>query len=179
MEVIPHRADALLEGVDALANHLVVSERVNGLLQIRVTDLRTNQSHSIDAPEAAYVFAPAGNPEYNSTTLRFTYSSLITPPSVYDYDMEKKTRELKKQQPVLGGYDPKLYATERVFATAQDDQKVPVALVYKKALFKKDGSNPALLYGYGSYGLNSDPFFSSERLSLLDRGFVYAIASIR
>ena len=179
VEVIPHRTDALLEGVDAFANHLVVSERVNGLLQIRVTDLRTNKSHSIDAPETAYVFAPAGNPEYNSITLRFTYSSLITPPSVYDYDMDQKTRELKKQQPVLGGYDPKLYATERVFATAQDGQKVPVALVYKKALFKKDGSNPALLYGYGSYGLNSDPFFSSERLSLLDRGFVYAIASIR
>jgi oligopeptidase B len=178
-EVIAHRTDALLEGHDLFTNHLIVAERSNGLRQLRVTNLAKNESHSIDAPEPAYVFGLDQNPEFNTSTLRFTYTSLVTPGSVYDYDMEKRTRTLKKQQPVLGGYDPKLYTAERVFATASDGTKIPVALVYKTSLFKKDGSNPTLLYGYGSYGINSDPFFSSDRLSLLDRGFIWAIASIR
>ncbi|MDX2179631.1 MAG: S9 family peptidase [Bryobacteraceae bacterium] len=178
-EVIAHRIDALLEGHDLFTNHLIVAERSNGLRQLRVTNLAKNESHSIDAPEPAYVFGLDQNPEFNTSTLRFTYTSLVTPGSVYDYDMEKRARTLKKQQPVLGGYDPKLYTAERVFATASDGTKIPVALVYKTSLFKKDGSNPTLLYGYGSYGINSDPFFSSDRLSLLDRGFIWAIASIR
>lgn len=178
-EVIAHRMDALLERIEVFENHLVVGERVGGLRQIRVTDLRTNQSHTISAPEPAYVFALDANPEFQTATLRYTYTSLVTPPSVYDYDMDKRTRDLKKQQPVLGGYDPKQYTSERVFATAQDGKKIPIALVYKTRLFKRDGSNPALLYGYGSYGASSEPYFASDRLSLLDRGFVYAVANIR
>ncbi len=178
-EIITHRMDALLEDVDAFVHHLVVFERLNGLLQVRITDLRTNQTHSISAPEPAFAFGPDANPEFNTNILRYNYTSLITPVSVYDYDMDKKTRVLKKQQPVLGGYNPDLYRSERVYATASDGKKIPVSLVYKKDLFRKDGSNPTLLYGYGSYGINIDPVFSSDRLSLLDRGFVYAIASIR
>lgn len=178
-EIIPHRMDALLEDADAFVNHLVVFERVGGLKQIKITDLRNNQTHSIAAPEPAYVFMPDANPEFNTSTLRYNYTSLITPMSTYDYDMDKKTRELKKQQPVLGGYDSKVYSSERIYATAQDGKKIPISLVYKKSLFKKDGSNPTLLYGYGAYGINSEPGFSSDRLSLLDRGFVYAVASIR
>lgn len=179
IEIVAHRMDALLEDADAFVNHLVIFERVNGLRQIRVTDLRNNQTHSIDAPEPAYVFTPDQNPEFNTSTLRYGYTSLVTPLSIYDYEMDKKTRELKKQQPVLGGYDPKLYTSERIYATAQDGKKVPISLVYKKSLFKKNGSNPTFLYGYGAYGINSEPAFSSDHLSLLDRGFVYAVASIR
>ncbi len=178
-EVIPHRTDALLEQVIAFANHLAIGERVNGLRQIAIRDLRDGKTHTIDAPEPAFVLFPDVNPEFQTTKLRFSYSSLVTPRSVYEYDMEARTRQLLKRDPVLGGFDPALYASERVFATASDGTRIPVALVYKKSLFRKDGSNPALLYGYGSYGLNSEPFFNSARLSLLDRGFVYAIASIR
>lgn len=178
-EIIPHRDDTMLEGVDAFAGHLTIAQRSNGLRQIRVIDVKDMSAHIVDAPEPAYVFGFDANPEFNTTSLRFTYSSLVTPPSVFDYDMSKRTRELKKQQPVLGGFDASLYASERVFATAKDGKRVPIALVYKKSLFKKDGSNPAFLNAYGSYGINSEPFFSSQRLSLLDRGFVFAIASIR
>lgn len=179
VEVIAHRMDALLEDVDTFIHHLVVFERLNGLLQIRVTDLRNQQTHSIDAPEPAYAFSPDANPEFNTSILRYGYTSLITPMSIYDYDMDKKTRDLKKRQPVLGGYDPSLYTSERIHATAADGKKIPLSLVYKKGTFKKDGSNPTLLYGYGSYGINIDPTFSSDRLSLLDRGFIFAVASIR
>jgi oligopeptidase B len=179
VELIAHSMDGYLEGVATFVNHLVVYQRANGLRQIRITDLRNNQSHVIDAPEPAYAFIPSENPEFNTNVLRYNYTSLVTPMSTYDYDMDKKSRDLKKQQPVLGGYDPAQYVSECIYATASDGKKIPVSLVYKKGLFKKDGSSPLLLYGYGSYGINSEPAFASDRLSLLDRGFAYAIASIR
>lgn len=179
VDVIPHRDDTLLEGIAAFTGHMIVAQRSGGLRQIRILDLKGGGSHIIDAPEPAYVFGLDANPEFNTTTLRFTYSSLVTPLSVFDYDMNKRTRELKKQQPVLGGYDPALYTSERIFATAPDGKKVPIALVYKKSAFARDGVHPVFLYAYGSYGINSEPFFSSDRLSLLDRGFAFAIASIR
>jgi oligopeptidase B len=128
--------------------------------------------------EPAYDAGVGANPEYNSKTLRYSYTSLTTPSSVYDYDLEKKDQRLMKQQEVVGGYNSKDYVTERIFATAKDGTKIPVALVHKKG-FEKNGQSPLLLYGYGSYGSNSDVYFSSVRLSLLDRGFVFAIANIR
>jgi oligopeptidase B len=129
-------------------------------------------------PEPVYTVRQGRNPEFNTTTLRFNYASLVTPMSVFDYEMDARTRELKKQDEVLGGYDPFLYESERIFAKAADGTPVPISIVYKKGL-TRDGGNPLLLYGYGSYGINSDPYFSSNRLSLLDRGFIYAIAHIR
>ncbi|MCC6862015.1 MAG: S9 family peptidase [Bryobacterales bacterium] len=177
-EVIPHRPKVYLEGVEAFRDHLVLMERADAQVRLRVRDLKTGESHYVDAPETVYSLFPASNPEFNTTRFRFNYSSLITPPSVFEYDMAARRRTLLKQQEVLGGYDPAKYETERIFATAPDGQRVPVSLVYRKGL-KKDGSNPALLYGYGSYGSSANPAFSSERLSLLDRGFVYAIGHIR
>ncbi len=183
-ELIPHRADAFIERIDAFARHFVILERVNGLRQIRIADLRKGFSagsmHVVSAPEAAYVFNFDGaqNPEFETSTLRYIYSSLVTPVSTFDYDMDQRTRQLKKQQPVIG-YKADDYTTERIFATATDGKKVPIALVYRKGMLKRDGSNPVMLYGYGSYGANSEPVFQSDRLSLLDRGFVWAIASIR
>ena len=129
-------------------------------------------------PEPVYTYAQAENPEFDTHTLRFTYMSLTTPDSVFDYDMAQGTRSLRKQKPVLGDFDPAAYRSERVFATAQDGTRIPISLVYKTG-FRRDGSHPCLLYGYGSYGSSLDPWFSSNRLSLLDRGFVYALAHIR
>lgn len=177
-EVIAHRPDVTLTGVNAFENHLVVTERGDALVRIRVTDLRDSKTHYITQPEPVYTNSVFGNPEYRTKTLRFTYSSLVTPPTVFDYDMDSKARELKKEFEVLGGYDRNLYTSERTYATAADGKKIPISLVYRKGL-KKDGSAPALLYGYGSYGAPMDPGFQSARLSLLDRGFVYAIAHIR
>lgn len=181
VEVIPHSAENYITRIDAYENHLVVVQRQNGLAGLRVEDLRTGKSHTVATPEPVYAItlgSPDDNPEFHTNQVRFTYTSLVTPKSVYDYDMDKRALDLKKRDEVLGGYDPNLYATERIFATAQDGKKVPIALVYKKGL-KKDGSNPTFLYAYGSYGINTEPVFSPDRLSLLDRGFVYAIASIR
>lgn len=178
-EYIPHRADTFLTGIDAFAHHLIVVQRQNGLAGLRVDDLRSGKSHTVATPEPVYAMFPGQNPEYNTHQVRFAYTSLVTPRSIYDYNMDSRTMDLKKRDEVLGGYDSSLYAMERIFATAQDGTKIPVALVYKKALFRKDGSNPAMLYGYGSYGINTEPTFSIDRLSLLDRGFVYALASIR
>jgi len=159
-------------------DHLVVYERENGLKQMRITDLRTEKVHYIEFPEPVYTYWPGGNPDFNTATLRFTYTSLVTPRSVFDYDMNTRDRELKKQYEVLGGYQPDEYQSERIFATASDGTRVPMSLVYKKGL-KRDGRNPCYLYGYGSYGASMDPGFDSKRLSLLDRGFVFAIAHVR
>ncbi|MBO9155146.1 S9 family peptidase [Chitinophaga sp. GCM10012297] len=177
-ELIPHRADVLLEGIDLFKDYLVVSERKGGLTQLRIINDATKQEHYLDFGEQAYVARSAANPEMDTKILRYSYTSLTTPNSTYDYDMEAKTKELKKQQEVIGGYDPKNYVTERVFAKAKDGTQVPVSLVYKKG-FEKNGKAPLLLYGYGSYGASMDPNFSSNRVSLLDRGFCYAIAHIR
>ncbi|GGG77308.1 oligopeptidase B [Parapedobacter pyrenivorans] len=177
-EVIPHREDVLLEDVDEFKDFLVISERKNGLIQLAIRNLREGSQHYLDFGEEAYTAYPATNPEYNTTILRYGYTSLTTPSSTYDYDMNTHEKTLRKQQEVVGGYNVADYTTERLYATAEDGTRVPISLVYKKG-FKKDGNAPLLLYGYGSYGATMDPSFSSGRLSLLDRGFVYAIAHIR
>ncbi len=177
-EIIPHRKEVKIEDVDCFAAHYVVVERENGVPKMRVTDLKSGKSHYIEFPEPVYVAYPGPNAEFNTTTLRFSYESFITPNSVFDYDVTTRKRELKKQQPVLGGYDPKLYQSERFYATAADGVKVPVSIVYRKEL-KRDGQRPMLLEGYGSYGIPNDIDFSSNRLSLLDRGVVFGIAHIR
>src|SRR6185503_5100950 len=146
--------------------------------QIYIRDAHTGAQHSIEFPEPVYTADLGANAEFNTPLLRFHYTSLVTPASVYDYNMETRERELKKQQAVLGGYDPQLYQSVRIHAAAPDGVEVPVSLVYKKG-FARDGHAPMLLYGYGSYGISIDPAFSLARLSLLDRGFVYAIARIR
>lgn len=177
-EVIAHRSDVLLEDITLFRDFMVLSERRNGLTQLRIRDTRNGQEHYLHFEEPAYVAAVSVNPEFDTKQLRFSYTSLTTPLSTYDYNMETKERELKKRQEVLGGYDPKNYITERLYATAKDGTKVPISLVYKKG-FEKNGKQPLLLYAYGSYGHSMDPAFSSNRLSLLDRGFAYAIAHIR
>jgi oligopeptidase B len=177
-DYIPHRADVLIVGIDAFKNHLVISERKNGLLQIRIQKLSDTSEHYLDFGEAAYTAYSNSNAEYDSKVLRYRYTSLTTPNSVFDYDMDSKDKKLMKEQEVVGGYNKTEYVTERIFATAIDGTKVPVSLVYKKGLVK-DGTAPLLLYGYGSYGASMDASFNSSRLSLLDRGFIYAIAHIR
>jgi oligopeptidase B len=177
-EVIAHRNETLIEGVSTFKNYLVIEERTYGLNQLRIRNLGTNNEHYIKFDEQAYMAYTTGNHEYNTSSLRFGYQSMTTPVSTFDYDMETKERELKKQQEVIGDFDPVNYVTERIFATVRDGAKVPISLVYKKGL-KKNSTNPTLLYAYGSYGYTIDPSFSSVRLSLLDRGFVYAIAHVR
>ena len=177
-EVISHREAVKIDGVSPFQNHLVVYERENGLKQIRIFELATNEVHSVDFPEPVYTFWGGGNREFNTNILRFHYSSFITPNSVFDYNMDAKTRELKKQEEVLGEYDPSRYESQRIFAEAADGTEVPVSLVYKKGM-TQDGNNPLLLIGYGSYGISIDPNFASNGLSLLDRGFIVAIAHIR
>jgi oligopeptidase B len=177
-EVIPVRNDVLLQSVEEFKDFIVINERKDGLVKLRIRSLKDNKEHYLDFGEPAYSANFGSNPEYNSTTLRYGYTSLTTPGSVYDYNMLTKVKTLKKQQEVLGGYNPADYVTERLYAVAKDGTKVPVSLVYKKG-FKKDGNAPLLLYGYGSYGSSMDASFSSTRLSLLNRGFVYAIAHIR
>ena len=177
-EVIPHRTDVLLAGLEEFKNFLVISERKNGLVELLVKNLSTNKDYYLDFGEPAYTASVSGNPEYNSKVVRYAYSSLTTPASVYDYNMVSKTKKLMKQTEVVGGYNPKDYISERIYATATDGTKVPVSIVYKKG-FVKDGKAPLLLYAYGSYGNSMDASFSIPRLSLLDRGFVYAIAHIR
>jgi oligopeptidase B len=177
-EVIPHRTDVLISGIEEFKNFIVISERKNGLVQMRVKNLTEDKELYIDFGEPAYTANTAGNPEYNSTTLRYNYSSLTTPASVFDYNMTEKTKTLLKQQEVLGGYNSADYVTERLYATATDGIKIPISIVYKKG-FIKDGNAPVLLYAYGSYGMSMDAAFTSSRLSLLDRGFAFAIAHIR
>jgi len=177
-EVIPHRTDVLLEGIDIFKDYLVVSERQNGLRQIKVTEHQSGNSYSLEFPDAAYLAYTTTNLEFDTNLLRYSYTSLTTPNSTYDYNMQTREQTLLKQQEVLGGYDPQNYESKRLYAPATDGTKIPISLVYKKGLVTK-GENPLLLYGYGSYGASMDATFNSVRLSLLDRGFVYAIAHIR
>ncbi|MGA9649789.1 S9 family peptidase [Pedobacter sp.] len=176
-EVIPNRNEVLLESGEEFKDFLVLSERKNGLREIHVLK-NDGSDYYLKFDEPVYAAGIGANPEYNSKTLRYSYTSLVTPSSTYDYDLEKKDKKLMKQQEVLGGYDAKDYVSERVFATAKDGTKIPIALVYKKGL-DKNGKAPLLLYAYGSYGSSTDATFSSPRLSLLNRGFVFAIANIR
>jgi oligopeptidase B len=143
-----------------------------------VIDMNTGDRHFIAFDEPAYSVSEGANPEFNSDVVRFTYQSLITPQSVYDYNMRTRKRELMKKREVLGDFDPTRYQEERVFATARDGARVPISMVYKKGM-QKNGQNPVYLYGYGAYGISMDPYFSSSRLSLLDRGFIFAIPHIR
>ncbi|HEX8390923.1 MAG TPA: S9 family peptidase, partial [Longimicrobium sp.] len=177
-DLVPARDSVLIDGFDVFRNFLVLYERGNALRQIRVRDVRTGREHAIAFQEPVFTASPGSNPEYNTDTLRFGYTSLVTPSSVYDYDMGSRQRVLRKQTEVLGGYDPSQYASERTWARAQDGTLVPVSLVYRKPLVR-DGRRPMLLYAYGSYGISTDPGFSIANLSLLDRGVVYAIAHIR
>jgi len=177
-EVIPHREDVLLEDIDVFTSYLVLSEREGGLRQIRIMNQKTDAEHYVDFPEETYVAYTTDNYEMDTDMLRYGYSSLTTPNSTYDYSMVTKERTLLKQEEVVGKFDPEDYQAERLTATADDGTSVPISLVYKKGLVK-NGQNPTLLYGYGSYGYSMDPYFSSDRLSLLDRGFVFAIAHIR
>ena len=177
-EVIAHREDVLLQGVEEFKDFIVMNERKDGLVKMRIRSLKDNSEHFLDFGEAAYAANFGANPEYNSTTLRYSYTSLTTPSSVYDYNLLSQEKKLMKQQEVLGGYNAKDYVTERLYATAKDGTKVPISLVYKKG-FSKDGNAPLLLYAYGSYGASTDASFNSSRLSLLNRGFVFAIAHIR
>ncbi len=185
MEVSPdHRHLAVLvdttgyEDFEVFRDWVVVEERHEGLRRLRVERTADREVHYVAFPETAYGVYPGPNPEYDTGTLRFTYSSLVTPPSVFDYDLAARTRELKKEEPVLGGYDRTQYEVERLMVPARDGARVPVSLVRRKP-FTRDGSRPLLLYGYGSYGYTLEPTFSSARLSLLDRGFTYAIAHVR
>jgi oligopeptidase B len=177
-EVIAHREDVLLLGFDVFKDYMVVVERKEGLLQIRIRPWSGEDEHYLDFGEAAYSAYPSSNPEIDTEVLRYRYSSLTTPSSVYDYNMKTREKTLLKQDEVLGGYDPADYVSERLYAPARDGVRVPVSLVYRKGT-EKDWNNPLLLYAYGSYGSSMDANFSSARLSLLDRGFVYAIAHIR
>ena len=176
--LIPHRSDVMLEGVDVFADHLVIYELQAGLRTAKIQTLATGEITNLSFPEPTYSFSGGNNPEFNTSKFRFNYSSLVTPSSVFDYDLVTEERELKKEIEVLGGYDRTLYASERLMAIAPDGTEVPISLVYKKGI-KQDGSNPLWLTGYGSYGYSYPATFSSIRLSLLDRGYIVAIAHIR
>jgi oligopeptidase B len=177
-EVIPHREEVYLDDFEVFKNHLVLSERKEGLLHMRVIRWQDRNEHFLDFGEPAYLAYAETNPEMDTRTLRFGYTSLTTPNSVYEYDMETKEKKLLKRQEIQGGFNPENYVSERVYATARDGVKIPVSLVYRKGI-KKDGNNPLYQYSYGSYGISSEATFSSSRLSLLDRGFVFAIVHIR
>ncbi len=177
-EVIPNRDDVLLEDIEIFNDYLVVEERKEGLTQIRVIDQRTKVEHYLDFGEPVYSAMTGINLDFNTNVLRYSYTSLTTPSSMFDYNMDTKTKTLLKQEEVVGGYNVADYQSERAYATAEDGTKIPISIVYKKGM-KKDGKNPTLLYAYGSYGMSMDAYFSVARLSLLDRGFVFAIAHIR
>ena len=178
-EVIPHRADVLLENFEMFEDYLVLSERKDGLIRLRVRPWDGSGEHYIDFGEPAYLAYVETNPEFDTAVLRYGYTSMTTPNSVYDYHMATQEKTLMKQDEVLGDFDSARYTTERLYATARDGVQVPISLVYRTDLFEQNGTAPLLLYGYGSYGNSLDATFSSARLSLLDRGFVYAIAHIR
>jgi len=177
-EVIAHRDDVMLLGIEVFNNFMAIEERENGLTNIRIINNKTKEEHYLDFGEETYTAGIGYNPDFATNNLRYSYSSLTTPSSTIDYNMETKVKDLKKQQEVIGDFSPENYEAKRVWATAKDGTKVPISLVYKKDI-DPTGNNPLLLYGYGSYGYSMEPYFSSARLSLLDRGFVYAIAHIR
>lgn len=178
-EVLPVRKGVTLEGLAMFADYYALSERDQGLNKMRIVDLRNGQFHYLEFPEPVYSAFVNATPEYDTTTVRYGYQSFTTPSSTYDYDMKTRKRELLKQQEVLGGYDATKYAAERVYAVAPDGVRIPVSLYYRKDLRKTGAPQPLLLNGYGSYGIPSNVGFSSGRLSLIDRGVIFAIAHIR
>jgi oligopeptidase B len=175
---IPHNPKVKIDGITTFANHLVVSEKEGGLNYLRVIDMKTQKSHRITTDESDYALFLSSNPEFNTTTVRFSYQSMVTPSTVYDYDMGTRQRKLLKQQEVLGGYDAKNYEARRVWSVSRDGTKVPISLVHRKGV-KQDGTAPMMLYAYGSYGASMAPTFSTARLALLDRGVIFAQAYIR
>ena len=179
IDLIPHREDVLLEGIDIFKDYLVVEERSNGLNKIQIRPWNEGEAYYLPFESETYTAYTTTNPDFDTNLLRFAYQSLKTPSSVIDFNMETKEKTILKEQEVLGGkFNKDNYEEKRVWATAQDGTKVPISLVYKKGL-KLDGKNPLLQYAYGSYGSSMDPWFSTSRLSLLDRGFIFAIAHIR
>jgi oligopeptidase B len=172
------RKGVLLNGVELFKDFAVASEKIDGLVHLRALRFGTGQWREIPFPEPVYSAGGAGTPEFDTTQFRYGYQSMVTPSSVYDFDLEKGQSTLLKRQEVLGGYDPSKYASERLWATARDGAKVPISIVYPKG-FRKDGKAPLFLYGYGSYGAGMSAFFSSNNVSLLDRGMAFAIAHIR
>ncbi len=178
-EVIGHRDDVLVEDIDIFRDYFVISERKNGLNLINIKKWDGTADYYLPFDNETYTAYVSTNPDFNTRSLRYAYNSLTTPNSVIDFDMETQKKEIKKEQEVLGGkFDKNNYVSERVWATAVDGTRIPISMVYKKGI-AKDGNNPLLQYGYGSYGSTVDPYFSSVRLSLLDRGFIYAIAHVR
>jgi oligopeptidase B len=177
-EVVPHRDDVMLEDMDVFSEHYVLQERQDGLMRLRVTALADGSTHEVEFPEPAYELSGQANAEFRTTTYRFGYQSLVTPLSVFDYDMAGRGRVLLKQTEVLGGYDPTRYRTERLHATAPDGARIPISLL-RRADAALDGTSPMLLMGYGAYGIPLPVTFSSARLSLLDRGVSFAIAHVR
>jgi oligopeptidase B len=175
--VLPYCPEVKLDSTDAFRDHLVVYERESGLTRVRVLDLATGAEHLIPFPEPVYTIRPHRNPEFDTSAFRFTYTSMVTPSAVIDYDLARHTWTVRKQTEVRG-YDPTLYRSERLYARASDGIRVPISLVYRTP-FQQDGTRPMLLSGYGAYGLSYDPVFSSNLLSLLDRGFVVGIAHVR
>ncbi|WP_378188256.1 S9 family peptidase [Aquimarina sp. W85] len=179
VDVIPHRQNTLLEDIEIFKDYLVISERTNGLNKIQVQRWDGSETYYLPFDNETYTAYVSTNPDFDTKILRYAYNSLVTPNSVIDFNMATKEKNVKKEQEVLGGtFDKNNYTSERVWATAIDGTKIPMSLVYRKGL-KMDGTNPVLQYGYGSYGATIDPYFSTARLSLLDRGFVYAIAHVR
>ncbi|WP_321344327.1 S9 family peptidase [uncultured Draconibacterium sp.] len=176
-EVIPHRIDVFFDNFEILKDYLVVTERIEGINQLRVIPWN-GEEYFIDFDEEVYTVSPNVNLDFDTDVFRFSYTSLTTPNSIYDYNLKTKERTLLKQDEVLGGFNKDDYETKRIYATAGDGTKIPMSIVYKKGM-EKNGDNPTLLYGYGSYGYTYNPSFSLARLPLLDRGFVYAIAHIR
>ena len=177
-EVIPHREDVLLNGIEVFNDYLVVDERFNALDRLKIINQKSGEEHFIEFDEPAYLLSSTTNPEFDTEILRFGYSSLTTPYTTYSYNMTSRDREILKRQEVVGGHNPEDYVTERIWIEARDGVKVPISIVYKKG-FEKNGENPFLLYAYGSYGSSSYPYFNSSLISLLDRGFAYGIAHIR
>ncbi|MEO5585097.1 MAG: S9 family peptidase [Flavobacteriales bacterium] len=177
-EVVPHREDVMLEDVEVFIDHLAFTERVNGLAHLRILRLSTGEEHEITFHDPAYVAFGGTNPEWDTTKFRYGYTSLTTPTSVFEHDMITGWNRLLKQQEVLGGFDATRYVSERIWATAKDGVQIPISLVCRRDT-ELNGKAPLLLYGYGSYGINVEPVFSSARLSMLDRGFVFGLAHIR
>jgi len=176
--MIPHDEKVTIDGLDAFSRYLIVYERVRGLPNIRVLDLVSGDSHSIPFEDASYSIWSGNNPEFDISKLRFGYSSLRTPDTVYEYDLVDKTKKVLKRSPVLGGYNSDDYDDERLWATTEDGTQIPISIIYKKG-FIRNGENPALLFGYGSYGYSYDADFDSDFFSLVDRGFVVGIAHVR
>ncbi|MFD2203416.1 S9 family peptidase [Shivajiella indica] len=178
-DVIPHRKEIFLEGVDYFKEYMAIQETFEGLAKIRIIKRSDGSEHEMKFEEPAYAASLGYNPNFDTQVLRYSYTSMTTPNSTYDYNMVTKEKTLMKEQPVLGDFNKANYQTERIMVPSRDGKRIPMSIVYRKDKFKKDGSMPGWIYSYGSYGASMDPYFSPTRLSLLDRGFVYAIAHVR